>query len=286
MSSNKKKLSIIILAYNSQHYIRRCLDSLTSERLLIKEVIVVDNNSSDDTIDEINKAKITTRIIKNKKNFGFSKGINIGVKSASGDEILILNPDITLIPGSLYKLLDCQKKTSAGIVGGKSKKVDNSLHNSFVKAPSLLTGIFDFTNLRKIVPSDIFHKQHYYLNEKYPTTPKDVDAVSGAFILIKKEIFDEIGLFDESFFMYLEDIDFCVRAKQEGYKIVFCPSATVIHEGGASSKNKDKINHKAWSDSRRYYFKKHFSKFSNIIAQPLFLIDDYVINIWRKLKSR
>jgi len=283
MSSPTNNISVVILTYNSEKHIGKCIQSLLCESNRIKEVIVVDNYSQDKTIEIVKKSK-NTILISNKVNLGFAKGTNVGIKKSKGDKILVLNPDTVISTGSIGKLLNCQTRLNADIVGGKLLKNNGSIHNSFVRKPDLLTGIFDFTNLRKIIPFDFFHKQHYYLHEKYPNKGIEVDAVSGAYMLVNREVFESIGLFDENFFMYLEDIDFCVRAKQSGLKVVFCPKSVILHEGGASSNNADKINHKAWSDSRKYYFSKHFSKVENMVIQKVFILDDNLTVLWRKIR--
>lgn len=285
MSSPQKNISVVILTYNSEKHIDGCIQSLLGEPNKIKEVIIVDNYSQDKTIEIVKKNK-SIILISNKTNYGFAKGINIGIKKTKGDKVLILNPDTVISTGSIDKLLDCQIHLGADIAGGKLLKNNGSVHNSFVRRPDLLTGIFDFTNLRKITPFDFLHKQHYYLHEKYPDRGIEVDAVSGAYMLVNRKVFENIGLFDEKFFMYLEDIDFCVRAKQSSFKVVFCPKSAILHEGGASSNNTDKINHKAWSNSRKYYFNKHFSKVENMVIQPIFVLDDNLTILWRKIRLR
>lgn len=286
MSSIKKTVTVVILTYNSQAYIKQCLKSLKNEASLIKEIILVDNDSKDKTLEVVKKSSIDTTLIVNTKNLGFSKGINTGIRLAKSKNILILNPDTIVSRGAIQQLLLCQKKTDADIIGGRSTKRNGQIHNTFVRMPDVLTIVFDFTNLRKIFPFDYVHKHHYYLDKNYPVDPKNVDAVSGAFMLVNKKVFEKIGEFDENFFMYLEDVDFCIRARQSGFKVFFCPKSTIFHEGGASSRNVDKINHKAWSNSRKYYSQKHFSKVANILTHPIFLLDDLLINLWRKLKSR
>jgi|SRR3989344_5825534 len=285
MSRSQKNISVVILTYNSEKHIGKCLQSLSGETNGIAEVVVVDNCSQDKTTEIVKKDK-STILISNKTNYGFAKGVNMGIKKTKGNKILILNPDTTIFSGSIDRLINCQMRLGADIAGGKLLKNDGSIHNSFVRKPDLLTGLFDFTNLRKITPFDYFHKRHYYLHDQYPNRGIEVDAVSGAYMLINREVFERIGLFDEKFFMYLEDIDFCVRAKQSGFKVVFCPKSAIFHEGGASSKNVYKINYQAWSNSRKYYFTKHIRIAANMVIQPLFELDDFLTSIWRKIKSR
>lgn len=285
MSIIKKTISVIVLTYNSERHIGKCLQSINREKDGIKEIIVVDNCSQDKTVEIIKKNR-GVMLILNKINVGFARGINKAIEKTTGDRILILNPDTVVPPGSIGRLLDCLNSMGADIAGGKLLKKDGDVHNSFVRKPDLLTGLFDFTNLRKITPFDFIHKHHYYLYKKPPTMGIDVDAVSGAYMLVSKKVFENIGLFDEKFFMYLEDVDFCIRAKQQGLKVIHCPKSIIFHEGGASSINTDKINHKAWSDSRKHYFSKHFSVPINIIIQPVFRLDDMLTTLWRKIKSR
>lgn len=284
MSSVKKQISIIVLTFNSEKWIKRCLTSITRNANR-NEIIVIDNNSSDRTIETIRKYSPKIKIINNKKNLGFARGVNIGIKNTQGKYILLINPDSKTCPKAVENVVTCLTTNDADIAGAKLIR-NNEVHGSFVRKPNLLTGIFDYTNLRKIIPGDYFHKKHYYLEQKFPKKTKEVDAISGAFMLIKRDVFKRIGYFDENFFMYLEDIDFCTRAKQAGFKIIFCPNAVVYHHGGASSTNKHRTNYQAWSDSRRYYFLKHFSVMSNIIIQPIFILDDLITTTWRAISQK
>jgi GT2 family glycosyltransferase len=286
MSITKKKLSVVILTYNSSNTIEKCLKTLLKEKGIDFEIIVIDNHSDDNSINKANKFKVHIKVEKNTKNVGFSKGVNKGIKKSTGEYILLLNPDTIIPNGAINKLFDCQNSSGAEVIGGRAVKINGLVHNTFVKKPSLMTLIFDYTNLRKLFPFDLIHKSHYYLNKKYPDHLIDVDAVSGGYMLVKREVFTKVGLFDENFFMYLEDIDFCVRAKQFGYRVCFCPYSTIIHIGGASSNNPDKINHVAWGDSRRYYLKKHFSQLANALITPIFTLDDIINSIWRKIRLR
>lgn len=290
MSTSKrtphKKLSVIIVTHNNGKHIRSCLHSLKENFQSLNmsnQIIVIDNTSSDDTVEIIQKYR-DIDLVKNKKNAGFAKGVNCGIKRACGNLLLILNPDTKLHKNSLVKLVQCLEKTNSGIVGGMVYKPDGSLHGSFVRKPTLGTVLFDYSNLRKIIPGDIFHKKHYYEDLGCVKNATRVDAVSGAYMLIDNSVIKNVGMLDEKFFMYLEDVDFCVRASTKGYKIMLCPESKIIHVGGASSKNKDRINHNAWSESRKYYTRKHFGELVNLIAQPIFIIDDLMMTLWRKIK--
>lgn len=278
-------ITVIIPTYNSEEHIQKCLLSLKRSRITDMNIIVIDNNSKDQTVDRILKLK-DIKLIKNKKNLGFARAVNMGIKKAKRKtDILLLNPDTILSGDSLIKLQKCFKTNKAGIVGGKIYGQKKILQRNFVRKPSLLTVIFDYTNLRKLVPGDYFHKHHYYLDKEYPREDLVVDVVSGAYMLISRKVIDTIGLFDENFFMYLEDIDFCIRSRKAGFNTYFCPHSVIFHEGGASSKNADKINHKAWSGSRKYFIKKYFSHYS-IPLLYLLRADDFLTTVWMKIKKR
>ncbi len=281
-------ISVIIVTFNNERHILQCISSLRKSLVAMKtssQIIVVDNQSSDSTVDLVKKEQDVI-LLRQKTNLGFAKGVNRGLNWASGDTLLILNPDTKVQNDSLVNLHSCMRSSGSGIVGGLTFRSDNSIHGSYVRRPNLLTLLFDYTNLRKIFPNDGVHKRHYYQDVGVPRDQLYVDVVSGSFMMIDKKVFHEVGFFDENFFMYLEDVDYCVRALGKNVKISVCPRSKIFHEGGASSNNEDKILHSAWSGSRKYFSRKHFGFMSNIIAQPVFIIDDFLTHIWRKLKSR
>ena len=280
----QKRISIIIVTFNSEKYIAKCLlsliKSIPSDNLC--ELIIIDNNSEDKTIEIINKIIFThnnIRLYINKKNFGFACAVNFGIKTAKKSKyFLLLNPDIIVNKSSITKLLLCAEKYNAGISGGSTYAVNGKENNSYFRFPNLLIGLFDFTNLRKFSRSDYWHKYFYYQDKDYSKTDCfSVDIVTGGYMLIKTETIKKIGYFDERFFMYLEDVDYCNRAKKAGIKIVHCNSSKIIHVSGGSSKNKDGIRHSSWIWSRKIYFIKHYNFLANIIIQPIFLIDDMYI---------
>lgn len=287
----KTKLSIIIVTFNSEKYIGKCIKSLLSSipNNIIFKIIVIDNNSQDNTVKKIKRFQTKYKVIKlliNDTNRGFSGGTNQGIKNAKkSDFYLILNPDTISNSGSIVKLVNCAKKNNAGIIGGST--FDNVTENgSYFRFPNLRVGIFDFTNFRKIDIFDKWHKYFYYLDQKNQSKNCfRVDVVTGGYMLISSKTIENIGYFDEDFFMYLEDVDYCLRAKKAKIPVYHNNSASIIHFGGRSSNNKDRINHLSWIFSRKKYFIKHFSKLENLIIQPIFLIDDAYILISKYLKS-
>jgi GT2 family glycosyltransferase len=153
-----------------------------------------------------------------------------------------------------------------------------------VRKPNLNIGLFEFSNFGKLFKTERGHTDFYYLdNPKILKGSSDinVDALGGAYLMIRRDSFDKLNGFDEAFFMYLEDVDLSVRANNLGMKVIYCPHSIIKHVGGASSDNKYKIRHQAWFDSRKYYFKKHFGFLTNLIIQPIYTIEEFLLK-WIK----
>ena len=279
----QKSLSIIIISYNCKDFLISCLNSIKKWQPNYEtEIIVVDNNSRDDTVKVIKKLKIKNlKIIKNNRNYGFSKAVNKGIKNSLGERVLLLNPDTIIVKDAINKLVSFSfNKKKNGILGGKVFKFSKSeIQRTYFNKIDIFTSLFEFTNLKKLFPNNTYHKKFFYigLNEN---KIRSVYGVSGGFMLINKKVFDQIGFFDENFFLYLEDIDFCCRAKVKKIEILYYPKAIIKHFGGASSKkSKYKINVKAWRNSRNYFFKKHFSKIKASILLTIFFIEDKILDI-------
>jgi GT2 family glycosyltransferase len=241
----------------------------------------VDNFSKDETVDVIKKYQLKKKF--NKINIGFSKAINFVLKKTDYDYYLLLNPDTEILPNAIKILLTCSIQYKASIVGGKHFKMDRqSVHGTVVTIPNLAVMIFDYTNLRKLIPFDLVHKYHYYDGKLSSYLPKIVGSVSGGFMLIKGELFKKIGYLDENFFMYLEDVDFCARASKAGEKVIYCPEAQIKHFGGGSSSNKYRTNLEAWKYSRKYFAKKYFSGLKYTLINFANLLDEYLVNTFTK----
>ncbi len=288
--NKKETLLVIIVTFNSESQIDACIASVLNSKLvdISLKLAVVDNNSTDSTINVIKtkyaskvKNKIVS-IISNSQNLGFAKAVNLCLKNHKYDYFLLLNPDLFVNSKSVDLAIQHCKESKSGIVGVSTASVNGVKTGSYFRLPNISVGIFDFTNLRKFSKTDFWHKYFYYKDTSIQ--PKFVDVVTGGFMLIKRDVVEKIGLLSESYFMYLEDVDFCRRAKSAGFKVSVC-NETVTHIGGASSNNKDKVNHLAWIASRKIYYLKNHGFISNIIIQPIFLIDDIIIIIGRLLKK-
>lgn len=234
-------LSVIIVNYNVKELLENCINSILAASTKIKtEIIVVDNNSFDGSAEYLqNKFSHLQnfKIISNKINLGFSKANNQGVKIASGKYVLILNPDTLLKEDTLEKTIGFyEKQNNAGAVTCKlilpNGKLDLACRRSF---PTPSVAVFRILGLSKVFPkSRTFGKYNLtYLNEN---STYEVDAIVGAFMLIKKEIYDSVKGFDEEYFMYGEDLDLCYRLKKAGYKNYYFHETSIIHYKGESTK--------------------------------------------------
>ncbi len=285
-----KPITIVTVTYNSSKNISSFLNSIieSDNLLLINKIILIENNSPEknETISIVNifKAKYPNLItfISSKVNNGFAKSCNIGAKLSKSKYILFLNPDTKIMNDSLRILYEHSRICHADIIGGVSKKDVNNIHLTVVRHPSLTIGLFELTNLGKIFGIKRGHSDFYYqdLQNLYRNgADVEVDAVGGAYMMVKTSSFMSLKGFDEKFFMYLEDVDLGFRANVSGMKVYFCPHSTIDHIGGASSTNKYHIRHQAWYDSRRYYFTKHHNYLVNMLIQPIFIFEEYILKI-------
>ena len=257
-SSNPSvELSVVILNYNVKHFLNLCLESVVEATQNIKtEIIVVDNDSRDGSVAMVAQKFPQVRCIANKENFGFSKGNNMGVKHAQGKYICILNPDTVVSETTFESLLDfCKQNDNVGVVG--PKLVDGS--GLFLKEckrgkPTPWNAFTKITGLYKL--SSRWFGAYYNMKLDQDSTGKTA-AVVGAFMLLKKSIYIEIGGFDESFFMYFEDDDFCYRIARLGYQNYYAPTTTCIHFKGESTL-RDKQFQMRFQAGINQFYQKHF----------------------------
>lgn len=241
------ELSIVIVNFNTQELLRKCLFSIfeTAEDINL-EVIVIDNGSRDGSTTMAQKEFPQVRLIESKDNLGFAKANNIGIKQAQGNYILLLNSDTIVSPGSLNNLLSFVKShKDAGIAAPKLLNRDGSVQLSVRKLPTLLGAIREY----------IFKKSGSFNSyEPKGKSFSEVELVVGAAILIPKTVFDEVGLLDERYFMYFEDLEFCRRMRTHGFKVYYLPQTTVFHLVGVSGKHISSQTHRWLIESSKLYY--------------------------------
>lgn len=247
------KISVIIVTYNNAETIADCLESLIKQNIAsAMEIIVIDNYSTDGTVDLLKRENI--KIIKNKVNLGFAKAVNQGAIQASGQYLFLLNPDVILAKEALSELIKViNSNEKIAMVGGKFINEKGKLLVSFGNFPSVKTEFVQKLKLYKIFPWGRYIESTFTSNKLFKTIHQ-VDWASGGFCLIKKDVFQTLGGFDENFFLYLEDVDLAKRIHELGYQIYFCPMAEAVHR---QSRSNSGLAKKYEQESLKYYFMKH-----------------------------
>ena len=259
------QLSVIILNYNVRFFLEQCVASVQEALTNIdSEIIVVDNNSSDDSCEMIKMRFPNVNLIVNNSNLGFPKGNNIGVAVANGDYICILNPDTVVAADTFEKILAfAEKQENLGIVG--CKLIDGSgnfLPESKRGIPTPFVALTKIFGLYKLFPKwELFNR--YYAQHLSENETGKVDILVGAFMIMKRNLYNEIGGFDENCFMYSDDIDLSFMALKSGKINYYFHETSVIHYKGESTV-KDGLYMKRFREAMQFFYKKHYK------SSPLF----------------
>lgn len=256
------EISIIIITRNRQKLLKQCLNSLAGAFDSDYEIIVVDNASQDKTVEMLKDFKNIT-LIKNQKNLGVAPARNVGLRKARGKFIILLDDD-TLIKrrGSFLKIIDFMKKhKKVAMAGPKLLYPDGQIQESARQFPTLRAILWRGTFLHKLFPNISFYK-NYILKNFNRSEIQEVDWVIGACQIIRKDILNKIGLLDEKYFFGYEDIDFCFRIKQAGFKVIYYPFTKVVHyykrESAKGIINRAKLEH--IKSILRFFYKVYFKK--------------------------
>ncbi len=255
------ELSIIIVNYNAAPFLKRAIESIELHlKNVSHEICVVDNASTDKSSDVwLNFPQV--RVIRNDNNLGFAAGINQGLKDTTGSYVLWLNPDAELLDDGLATILRYMNDhPNVGIIGTRIVNSDGSIQLSCRSFPSYRAGLFNrYSLLTRWFPKNRFSR-NYLKSDFDHNVIADVDWVSGACLLHRRELVKRPGLLDEHFFMYCEDVDYCFRAKQEGWNVQYHPGAAVLHHIAASSKQLPRKTILERHKSIWHYYTKHFKR--------------------------
>lgn len=257
------QLSVIILNYNVRYFLEQCVLSVQAALQHIEgEIIVIDNNSSDDSCQMMKKRFPHVKLIENKENLGFPKGNNIGVAEAKGEYICILNPDTVVAEDTFAKILNSKLQTpnpKLGIIG--CKLIDgkgNFLPESKRGIPTPWVAFTKIFGLYKAFPNARLFNQ-YYAQHLTENQSGKVEILVGAFMLMKRDLYNEVGGFDENCFMYSDDIDLSYMVLKKGKINYYYAETTVIHYKGESTV-KDGTYMKRFQEAMDYFYSKHFKK--------------------------
>jgi hypothetical protein len=248
---DSRDCSVVVVSWNTRELLESCLASVLSHAPGA-EVVVVDNGSADGSAEMVRAKFPATALVANPSNRGFARAVNQGVGRATRPVIALLNPDATLTPGALDRLLRTLESDSAiGIAGAQLLDEDGSRQHSYDNFPSLATECLNKSVLRALLPASFPDKRRQL------DAVTDVDSVIGACLVVRRSTLDRVGLLDERFFVFLEETDWCLRMKRAGLRVVHDPSAKVVHLQGRSKARRPVLARVEYLRSLFIYFRKN-----------------------------
>lgn len=276
-------LSVTICSWNTRDDLRVCLQSLRDVAHEARiEVIVVDNNSEDSSAQMVKAEFPEVKLIALSVNLGFGKGHNKAFEVAAGAVLFPLNSDAIVHAGCFTRILNfLRTDRNIGIVGPKLLNPDGSLQYSARRFPTPMAALFRNTPLGKLFPKNKYTRD-YLMTDWAHDEPRDVDWVSGAGFAFTRELFDQIGGFDERFFMFLEDVDLCYRAHETGKRVVYLPEAVVTHKIGSSTDKAPNRMINQFHHSMLLFYKKHYLSKVSPPLRPLAIGGSYILLLARQ----
>jgi GT2 family glycosyltransferase len=264
------QVSIVVVSFNTREMTLECLRSVLAETTVPFELIVVDNASTDGSADAIAEELPTVTLKRERENHGFGKANNLAAEIAEADYLLLLNPDTIVVDRAIDRLLAFAKDRPEGLIwGGRTIFKDGSLNPTscwrFVSLWSLFCAATGLSALFR--GSRVFNAEGYGGWQR--DTIKEVDIVTGCFLMIRKDLWDKLGGFDETFFMYAEEADLCFRARQNGARPLITPEATIVHYGGASEVSRAGKTIKLFS-GKVTFLRKHWHPYKYKVGVGLF----------------
>lgn len=249
-------LSVVIVNWNVRELLRRCLASLAGDREEL-EIIVVDNASTDGSVEMLRADFAHVRLVANTDNRGFPAANNQGIALARGRYVLLLNPDTEVLGDALTAMVRfMEAHPDVGLLGPQLLNPDGSVQSSRRRFPTLATAFFESTWLERWAPPALL--RHYYMLDQPDDRTLDVDWVTGAAMLVRRQAIAQVGGMDEGFFMYSEELDWCRRIKAAGWRVVYYPAAQIVHHVGKSSEQAVPARHINFQRSKiRYVHKYH-----------------------------
>ena len=233
------QLSIIIVNWNSKDYLEKCIASILEAKSEVRfEIVVIDSGSFDGSCEMVKQCYPQIKFIQSDTNIGFAKANNAAFKASSGSHILFLNPDTTVVGSAIDTMFSqMENMPSAGAIGCKLLNADGSVQTSCIQSfPTILNQLLNSDFLMGLFPkSRLWGMAPLFSAAKGPA---EVEVLSGACIMMRRSLFEQIGLFSNDYFMYAEDLDLCYKARQSGYKNYYIPNATIFHFGGGSTQRR------------------------------------------------
>jgi hypothetical protein len=274
-------LSIVIVSWNVRDLLRRCLDSVLRSAQssdLLCQVIVVDSASSDGSQAMVSGVFPGVELVACETNVGFVKGNNLGVSQSNGRYILLLNPDTEVLGDALQQMVSyMETHPGLGALGPSLLDPRGAIQSSRRRFPTVATALVESTMLQPCFEKSSLLRRYYCL-DRASTEGQEVDWVVGACLLIRRETWAAVGSLDENIFMYSEELDWCRRARDKGWKVMYLPSARVVHHEAQSSNQVSGSRHLYFNSSKVYYFRKHHGP---LVGESIrvFLLATYVLQL-------
>jgi GT2 family glycosyltransferase len=263
------ELTVVIVTYNCAALARDCLASLATERArLALEVIVVDNASSDGTPDAVEAEFPWATVVRAGRNLGFAAANNVGLRQARGRHLLLLNPDTVVPSGALGRCLEeLQRHPHVGMLGcrlvRRNGALDHACKRGFPTPTAALWYLLGFSRLWPRNP----RLASYTAGHVASDAAAQVDAICGSFMLVRREAYEQVGALDEQYWMYSEDIDWCVRFHERGWRVLYWPGVTVLHvKGGCGGRRSLRCNYAFHRGMWLFYRKHYLGKYNPLVT--------------------
>lgn len=271
-------LSIVVVSWNVRELLRACLASIDrGQGDLALQVIVVDNASTDRSAEMVAGEFPWVELIATPQNVGFPAGNNMGLERARGRHVLLLNPDTEVVGDALAVLVAyLDAHPDVGVVGPRLLNVDGSVQSSRRRFPTLATAFFESTWLEGIAPRGLLDR--YNVRDRADDATSDVDWVVGAALMVRGEVVRQVGPLDEGYFMYSEELDWCRRIGDAGWRVVYLSAAQIVHHYGKSSEQAVTARHIHFQRAKLRYFRKFHGRLASG-ALRLFLLIGYLVQI-------
>lgn len=254
------KVIASIVSFNSQNYLKNCLKDLLNQKTNSEiEIWIVDNNSSDNSVPMIKKDFPKIKLLESDKNHGFAGAQNLILSRAKGDYYLLVNPDTEIPEDAVAKMVTfMEENPGCGIAGSKIESFNGKINSNGGDLPTGLAALSWLFNLESFGIKSNFHRD----DKDFYETPGNKGWVGGTFMMLRKEVIEKVGLLNTDYFMYVEDVEYCYRAKNEGFKIMINPGVTIKHKSGGSTENPNEFQWLNEFNNLILFYKNNFNLIS------------------------
>jgi|SRR5579859_392597 len=265
-------LSLIIVSWNVREYLSACLDSIQANGGSLKlEVIVVESASTDGTAALLDERYDWVKVFPQAENIGFTRGNNVGLAAAQGRYVMLLNPDTLVIGKALARMVQIlDEYPNVGIVGPLTLNTDGTTQSTRRRFATLTSAVFETPSLQPYTPRSVLDR--YQANDIADTETADVDWVQGSALMARRQVYEQIGPLDEAYTMFYEETDWCRRARQKGWRVVYVGDATIVHHGGKSADQVPAFKHIYYQQSKLRYFRKYHGRLVSGLLRAALLL--------------